>query len=275
MSLTTRTTARLAVAAALIAGALVSVAGVGSASEAAVAPPQLGFVPSYAVSLATTVNVSVSGRIQARSAPVVSFADPTTGEPNPATAVTMQLHTTCGAACTSVWVGTLSVTAPGAQCGIDTVFVAAVDGNNRPYQLQGSYPVMCPAITLDPPIVVGAGITRTISVTATDFDPKGDDIGKTLVLDSTPIGNEKYHQPITFTEDAACGEHTVTLVQPANNGAQPEQLLEATAPFLVLCPQLTITPTSVIQPGDVALQASGFAPDTATTFSVGGAAARR
>lgn len=105
---------------------------------------------------------------------------------------------------------------------------------------------ICPAITVSPPEVVGAGAVTVTLPELEAFDTFGAQQGaKTLSIDGTNMGDFGYKVVPTATKDLACGDHTVKLTQPSPDGP-----LAATTKLTVYCGPWTVTPKGIVLPKD-------------------------
>jgi hypothetical protein len=154
-------------------------------------------------------------------------------------------------------------------CGTNTVTVTALSDNPANDVLVGSASISlgCASIAVSPNVVGNQQLPATFQVTPRNFASPG---GFTLTVDGTPQAfTTAPGGGLDFTSSPSCGTHQVTLSQTFNG-----QLISASAPITVLCPQITLTPSAIplaSQPATVLVTGGQFHPGQPVTISLNGA----
>jgi len=155
-----------------------------------------------------------------------------------------------------------------AQCGANTVTVGAqVDEGDGHFEVgSATIDALCASISVTPSLVGNQQLPATFAVTPQNFPEPG---GFTLTVDGTPQAfTTTPGGDLDFTGSPSCGAHQVTLSQTFD-----EQVISATAQITVLCPQITLTPSSIplaSQPATVTVTGSQFHANQPVSISLDG-----
>lgn len=126
--------------------------------------------------------------------------------------------------------------------------------------------LLCASISVNPAVVGNQQLPATFAVTPQNFPAAG---GFTLTVDGSPQAfTTAPGGDLDFTGSPSCGAHQVTLSQTFD-----EQVISATAPVTVLCPQITLTPSSIplaSQPVTVTVTGTQFHANQPVSVSLGG-----
>ncbi len=126
--------------------------------------------------------------------------------------------------------------------------------------------LLCASISVSPSLVGNQQLPATFAVTPQNFPEPG---GFTLTVDGTPQAfTTTPGGGLDFTGSPSCGAHQVTLSQMFD-----EQVISATAQITVLCPQITLTPSSIplaSQPATVTVTGSQFHANQPVSISLDG-----
>jgi hypothetical protein len=126
--------------------------------------------------------------------------------------------------------------------------------------------LLCASISVSPSLVGNQQLPATFAVTPQNFPEPG---GFALTVDGTPQAfTTTPGGDLDFTGSPSCGAHQVTLSQTFD-----EQVISATAQITVLCPQITLTPSSIplaSQPATVTVTGSQFHANQPVSISLDG-----
>jgi hypothetical protein len=159
--------------------------------------------------------------------------------------------------------------ASAAQCGANTVTVTEMgDDEFEDFQVgQATIDLGCAAISVSPSLVGNQQLPATFAVTPQNFP---EPTGFTLTVDGTPQAfTPGPGGTLDFTGSPSCGAHQVTLSQTFD-----EQVISASAQITVLCPQITLTPSSIplaSQPATVTVTGTQFHANQPVSISLNGA----
>jgi hypothetical protein len=153
-------------------------------------------------------------------------------------------------------------------CGANPISVTP-DEDGPPSDLvlgSATINLLCASISVSPSLVGNQQLPATFAVTPQNFPEPG---GFTLTVDGTPQAfTTTPGGDLDFTGSPSCGVHQVTLSQTFG-----EQVISATAQITVLCPQITLTPSSVplaSQPATVTVTGSQFHANQPVSISLDG-----
>jgi hypothetical protein len=153
-------------------------------------------------------------------------------------------------------------------CGANTVTVETDEDDEAEDFEVGSATInlLCASISVSPGLVGNQQLPATFAVTPQNFPEPG---GFTLTVDGTPQAfTTAPGGGLDFTGSPSCGAHQVTLSQTFD-----EQVISATAQITVLCPQITLTPSSIplaSQPATVTVTGSQFHANQPVSVSLDG-----
>ena len=156
-----------------------------------------------------------------------------------------------------------------AQCGTNTVTVTEIgDDEFEDFQVgQATIDLGCAAASVSPSLVGSQQLPATFAVTPQNFPAPG---GFTLTVDGTPQAfTPGAAGTLDFTGSPSCGAHQVTLSQTFDG-----QPISASAQITVLCPRITLTPSSIplaSQPATVTVTGTQFHADQPVSISLNGA----
>jgi hypothetical protein len=159
--------------------------------------------------------------------------------------------------------------ASAAQCGANTVAVEAeVDGGSIGFSVgEATIDLFCPSISVSPSLVGNQQLPATFQVAPEGFPAAS---GFTLTVDGTSQGFATTPGgDVDFISSPSCGTHQVTLSQTVD-----EQVFSASGSFTVLCPQITLSPSSIplsSQPATVLVTGTQFHSNQPVSISLGGA----
>jgi hypothetical protein len=158
--------------------------------------------------------------------------------------------------------------ASAAQCGSNTVAVIGIEDNpSEDVELASRTVTLgCAAVSVSPTLVGNQQLPATFQVTPQNFPEPS---GFTLTVDGTPQGfTTAPGGDLDFTGSPSCGTHQVTLSQTFG-----EQTISASAPFTVLCPQITLSPASIplsSEPATVTVTGTQFHANQPVSISLDG-----
>jgi hypothetical protein len=156
-----------------------------------------------------------------------------------------------------------------AHCGANTVIAEAeVDGGSTNFQVgMATIDLVCAAVSVSPSLVGNQQLPATFAVTPQGFPAPS---GFTLTVDGTPQAfTPGTGGTLDFTGSPSCGAHQVTLSQTFDG-----QQISASAQITVLCPQITLTPSSISlasQPAAVTVTGTQFHANQPVSISLNGA----
>ena len=154
------------------------------------------------------------------------------------------------------------------SCGANPIGVTAdEDGPPSDFVLASTtINLLCASMSVSPDLVGNQQLPATFAVTPQNFPAAG---GFTLTVDGTPQAfTTTPGGDLDFTGSPSCGTHQVTLSQTFD-----EQVISATAQITVLCPQITLTPSSVplaSEPATVTVTGSQFHANQPVSISLDG-----
>ncbi len=153
-------------------------------------------------------------------------------------------------------------------CGANPIVVTPDRDGPPSDQVLGSATVnlLCASISVSPSLVGNQQLPATFGVTPQNFPAPG---GFTLTLDGAPQAfTTTPGGTLDLTASPSCGAHQVTLSQTFD-----EQLVSASAPVTVLCPQITLTPASIplaSEPAPVTVTGTQFHANQPVSISLNG-----
>ena len=128
----------------------------------------------------------------------------------------------------------------------------------------------CAGVSVSPSLVGNQQLPATFQVTPQNFAEPG---GFTLTVDGTPQAfTTTPGGDLDFTGSPSCGTHQVTLSQVFD-----EQTISARASFTVLCPQITLSPSSIplaSEPATVTVTGTQFHANEPVSISLDGTRGR-
>ena len=158
--------------------------------------------------------------------------------------------------------------ASAAQCGPNTVAVIALEDNPSEDVEVASATINlgCAAVSVSPSLVGNQQLPATFQVTPQNYAEPG---GFTLTVDGTPQAfTTTPGGDLDFTGSPSCGTHQVTLSQVFD-----EQTISASTSFTVLCPQITLSPSSIplsSEPATVTVTGTQFHSNEPVSISLDG-----